>query len=218
MGILDDWFKAKKEQKARAESKNPGAPAGDPRIPPGQVKTEKWPVLHTGMVPHAAQSFDPAAWDLRVFGEVDRPLILSWAEFNALPRITDRSDFHCVTRWSRLDNTWEGVSLAEIMTRARVRKSARHVIFHGELGYTANITIEDARAPGVLLATHHDGAPLTPEHGGPLRSIVPHLYAWKSAKWLRGIEFSNVDKPGYWEVRGYSNTADPFKEQRYSDD
>ena len=214
MGILDDWFKARRQKAARAKSGVPGAPVGEERTPPGQVLTEKWPVLHTGPVP----AFDPARWDLQVTGEVDRPLKLSWDEVAALPKFKDRSDFHCVTRWSRLDNDWEGVAMAEVIARAGVRASARHVIFHCEHGYTTNITIGDARAPGVLLATHWDGAPLAPEHGGPLRSIVPHLYAWKSAKWLRRIEFSATDQPGYWEVRGYSNTADPWKEQRYTHD
>ncbi len=184
------------------------------RIPPNQSQTKKWPVLHAGEVP----KFDPARWDLRVYGAVDRPLRFTWAEFGALPRVKDRSDFHCVTRWSRLDNDWEGVALAEIMARAGVHPSSRHVIFHGENDYSANITIDDARAPGVLLATHWSGAPLEPEHGGPLRALVPHLYAWKSTKWLRGVEFSAIDKPGFWEVRGYSNFADPWKDQRYTSD
>lgn len=214
MGILDDWLKAKKQQQARAKAGNPGAAPGDDRIPSGQVETKKWPVLHAGHVPE----LDPKTWDLRVFGDVERPLRFTWDEWSALPRFTDKSDFHCVTRWSRLDNTWQGVSMAEIMARAGVRDRVRHVIFHSEGGYTTNITIEDARRPGVLFATHHDGVPLTAEHGGPLRSIVPHLYAWKSAKWLRGVEFSKEDKPGYWETRGYSNAADPWKEQRYSSD
>jgi DMSO/TMAO reductase YedYZ molybdopterin-dependent catalytic subunit len=213
MGILEDWFRAKKQKAALARSGNPGAAPGDARLPPGQVETGKWPVLHTGPVPR----FDPAAWTLRVFGEVDRPLTLSWGEFQDLPRVRSRSDFHCVTRWSRFDNEWEGVALDEIMRRVGVRDSARHVIFHAEHGYTANITIEDARRPGVLLATHHGGAPLAPEHGGPLRAIVPHLYAWKSAKWLRGVEFTTTDRPGYWETRGYSNTADPWKEERFAE-
>jgi DMSO/TMAO reductase YedYZ molybdopterin-dependent catalytic subunit len=214
MGILDDWFKAKKEKAARARSGNPGAPPGGDRIPPGQVQTEKFPVLHTGPIPE----FDPAKWELRVFGAVDRPLRFTWDEWAAIPRVASRSDFHCVTRWSRLDNAWEGVALEELLRRAGVRRGARHVIFHGAWDYTANVTLEDARRDGVLLATHHDGAPLTPEHGGPLRSVVPHLYAWKSTKWLRAVELSAVDKPGYWEVRGYANRGDPWKEERYSDD
>ena len=214
MGILDDWMKAKKQKQARAGSGNPGAPPGDARLPPGQVETKKWPVLHTGAVP----PFDPATWDLRVTGEVERPLRFTWDEWAALPRAVDTSDFHCVTRWSRYDNRWEGVPFAEIERRAGVREAARFVIFHCDGDYTTNIRIEDARAAGVLFATHHDGAPLAPEHGGPLRAVVPHLYAWKSGKWLRGIEFSTVDEPGFWETRGYHNVADPWREQRFDSD
>jgi DMSO/TMAO reductase YedYZ molybdopterin-dependent catalytic subunit len=214
MGLFDDFLKARRQKQALGARGNPGAAAGHPRLPPGQVETKKWPVLHVGPVPR----FDEASWDFRVFGEVDSPLRLSWRDFAALPRVRTRSDFHCVTRWSRLENEWEGVPFSEIERRAGIRPEARFVIFHCEGGYTANIRIEDARREGVILAVRHDGSPLSPEHGGPLRAIVPHLYGWKSAKWLRGVEFRREDAPGYWETRGYHNIADPWKEQRFSGD
>ncbi len=213
MGILDDW-KAKKQKAALERTRNPGAGPGHGRLPPGQVETKKWPVLHVGSPPR----FEPATWDLRVFGAVEAPLWLGWEELRALPMVEATSDFHCVTRWSRYDNRWRGVSWAEVEGRVRPRPSARFVIFHADGGYTTNIALEDARREGVLLALEHDGAPLAPEHGGPLRAVVPHLYGWKSAKWLRGIELSATDKPGYWETRGYHNRADPWLEQRFSED
>lgn len=185
----------------------------DERVPPGQTETKKWPVLHTGPVPR----FEPATWDLRIFGEVERPLRLTWPEWLALPRVRCTADFHCVTTWSRLDNEWEGVAFAEIERRAGTRASARHVVFHGEHGYTANVRIEDARAPDVLLAIAHDGAPLAPEHGYPLRLVVPHLYAWKSVKWVRGLEFLAQEAAGFWERNGYHIYGDPWKEQRYDE-
>ena len=182
------------------------------RLPPGQSLTLKWPVLHYGSVPR----FDPATWDLRVYGLVELPLALSWAEFNGLPRFEHTSDFHCVTRWSRFDNHWSGVRLREILRRVVPLPPARFVLVHAEQGFTANVPLADLDREEVLLATHHDGQPLSAEHGFPLRLIVPHLYGWKSVKWVRSLEFLDHDVAGFWERNGYHMYGDPFKEQRYS--
>jgi len=181
------------------------------RLPPRQALTLKWPVLHYGSIP----DFDAASWTFHVWEAVEKPLRLSWSEFNALPKIRTSSDFHCVTRWSRFDNTWDGVGFGVIMNLARPLPSARFVMVHAEQGYTANVPLEDLKHDGVLLATHHDGQPLTPEHGYPLRLIVPHLYGWKSVKWVRGFEFMEHDAPGFWEQNGYHMRGDPWKEQRF---
>jgi DMSO/TMAO reductase YedYZ molybdopterin-dependent catalytic subunit len=182
------------------------------RIPPGQYKTEKFPVLHYGSVPKT----DLAKWDFRVFGEVDAPFTLTWDQFKALPRKSVHTDIHCVTRWSKLDTRWEGVAFSHIAEVARPTAAARYVILHSEGGFTANIPIETAMRPDCLLAWSYDGQPLTAEHGHPLRAIVPGTYFWKSAKWLRGVEFSAEDRPGFWERNGYHNDADPWREERYS--
>ncbi|HZQ92124.1 MAG TPA: sulfite oxidase-like oxidoreductase [Terriglobales bacterium] len=184
------------------------------RLPPNQALTLKWPVLHYGSVPH----FDPARWDLKLFGAVESPLRFTWDEFNRLPRVRVTSDFHCVTRWSRFDNHWEGVAFRELLKRMKPKPGAKYVLIHGEQGYTANVPLADLDRDNVLLATHHDGSPLTAEHGGPLRLIVPHLYAWKSVKWLRGFEFQEQEHAGFWERNGYHIYGDPFKEQRFDTD
>jgi DMSO/TMAO reductase YedYZ molybdopterin-dependent catalytic subunit len=181
-------------------------------LPPGQSLTLKWPVLHYGTVP----SFDPAKWDFRIYGQVDSALTLNWREFSAMPRIRRTSDFHCVTRWSRFDNRWEGVAFRELLARVRPRPEAAYVLIHAEQGFTANVPLADLDREEVLLATHHDGEPLSAEHGYPLRLIVPHLYAWKSVKWVRGLEFLDHDEPGFWEQNGYHMYGDPWKEQRFS--
>lgn len=181
------------------------------RLPPGQALTLKWPVLHYGSVPR----FDVERWDFQVYGRVENPLKLSWKEFNALPRVHRTSDFHCVTRWSRFDNRWDGVALQEILRRVHPGANASHVLIHGEQGFTANVPLADLDREEVLLATHHDGEPLSLDHGYPLRLIVPHLYAWKSVKWLRGLEFLDHDAPGFWEQNGYHMYGDPFLEQRF---
>ncbi len=182
------------------------------RLPPGQSLTLKWPVLHYGSVPR----FDPERWDFRVYGQVETPLTLSWKEFNALPKFEHTSDIHCVTRWSRFDNRWSGVAFREILRRARPLPAATYVLVHAEQGYTANVPLADLDQDEVLLATHHDGEPLSGDHGYPLRLIVPHLYAWKSVKWVRGLEFLDRDAPGFWEQNGYHMYGDPWKEQRFS--
>ncbi len=180
-------------------------------LPPGQSLTLKWPVLHYGSVPR----FDPETWDFRVYGLVDSQLTLSWKAFNAFPRIQRTSDFHCVTRWSRFDNRWNGVAVRELLARVRPKPEAAYVLVHAEQGFTANVPLADLDREEVLLATHHDGEPLTGEHGYPLRLIVPHLYAWKSVKWVRGLEFLDHDTPGFWEQNGYHMRGDPWQEQRF---
>ena len=183
------------------------------RIPPGQSRTRKWPVLDASGPPR----IDLAQWSLRVSGLVANPLELTWAEFNGLPRVRIFSDFHCVTRWSRLGNLWEGVSLRELGQRAGIRPEARYVLAHGyDRGFTTNLPLADILTPDSLLATHHDGEPISPEHGGPARLIVPHLYAWKSAKWVCELEFLAQDQAGFWEVNGYHMRGDPWQEERHS--
>ncbi len=184
------------------------------RVPPGQVLTKnaKWPVLHTGLVP----DYDLRVWDFRTWGAVERPLTLSWAEFGALPRIAVRADMHCVTGWTRLDLSWEGVSFRTIVERTRPRPEGKHVMAHGDYGYTTNVPLEVLLDADVLLATHESGKPLPSEHGAPLRLVVPKRYAWKSAKWLRGLEFLEQDRRGFWERSGYHNNAEPFAEERFS--
>ena len=184
------------------------------RLPPGQALTLKWPVLHYGSIPR----FDPARWDFQVCGLVEAPLRFSWAEFNALPRTGVTSDFHCVTRWSRFDNHWEGVAFRELLGRVKLQPRAAYVLVGAEQGFTANVPLADLDRDNVLFATHHDGAPLAPDHGYPLRLIVPHLYAWKSVKWVRGIEFLDHDVPGFWEQNGYHMYGNPWKEQRFDTD
>jgi DMSO/TMAO reductase YedYZ molybdopterin-dependent catalytic subunit len=189
------------------------------RLPPGQSLTLKWPVLHAGDVPH----FDPQTWDFRVGGLVEAPLSLTYAEFQALPRVEVVSDFHCVTRWSTFDNRWEGVAIREILSRVRPRPEATHVMVLGHrgetrYGYATNLPRADLDRPDVLLAFRNRGEDLTPEHGWPLRLIVPHLYAWKSAKWVRGLIFMDADQAGYWEKLGYHMRGDPFREERHRSD
>ena len=199
-------FRSKAEKKVVELGYDPA------RLPPGQYLTEKWPVLHAGDVTRYA---DLDAWSLRVFGEVENELELSWEQFSALPRASKVQDIHCVTRWSRFDAPFEGVHWSELATLARPRPTARFAIAHAEAGFTSNVPLSFLADPSALLATHADGAPLTPEHGYPLRLVIPGKYFWKSAKWLRGIELSSADKPGFWERYGYHNDADPWREERY---
>jgi DMSO/TMAO reductase YedYZ molybdopterin-dependent catalytic subunit len=182
------------------------------RLPAGQSLTLKWPVLHAGSVPR----FDPAKWDFRIFGLVEEPVRFTWGEFNRLPHSEVLADFHCVTRWSRFDNRWEGVPASEVLGRARLRPGARFALIHAEQGFTANLPLEDLLRPTSIFALRHDGQPLSAEHGYPLRLVVPHLYGWKSVKWVRGVELLERDAAGFWESNGYHMYGDPFKEQRYS--
>jgi DMSO/TMAO reductase YedYZ molybdopterin-dependent catalytic subunit len=192
--------------------KRGGSDDVDGRVPPNQRLTRGWPVLHASPVP----KFNPAVWTFRMWGEVESEFDIPWDEFRALPPLTLTSDFHCVTGWSKLDNTWEGVAFRDLAARAKPKPTATHVLIHAEYGYTANLPIDAVMDDDVLFAWSHDGEPLEPEHGGPLRLVVPKLYAWKSAKWVRGVRFLDHDERGYWEVRGYHNRADPFREERYS--
>lgn len=185
------------------------------RIPPGQVRTRKWPVLHYGTVPRVSKE----DWRLEITGLVERPLSFTWEEFRNLPRVRVFADFHCVTRWSRLGNVWEGVSTREIMERAGLQPEARFALPLGyDGGWTTNLPLMHFLAEDALFADTHDGAPLDPDHGGPVRLIVPQLYAWKSAKWVRGVELSAADQPGYWEQGGYHDRGDPWTEERFRDD
>jgi DMSO/TMAO reductase YedYZ molybdopterin-dependent catalytic subunit len=181
------------------------------RVPPGQYLTEKWPVLHYGTVP----GFDPKRWDFRIWGRVENEVRLTWEEFQKLDQTLVQADMHCVTTWSRLDQKWEGIPFKRILELAKPLPDAKFVISHCEQGFTANVPIEATEDDDVLIALRANGADLTPEHGYPARLVIPKLYAWKSAKWLRGIEFSATDKPGFWERNGYNNNGDPWKEQRY---
>ncbi len=210
-----------KEQAAEAPS-----PAGLPpdvivspdtrraeRIPPGQSRTRKWPVLDASGPP----AIDMAKWRLRIAGLVGEPAEWNWEGFQALPRVRVFSDFHCVTRWSRLGNLWEGVSVRELLRRAGgARSEARFALAYGyDRGWTTNLPIEHLLAEDCLVADLHDGEPITPEHGGPARLIVPGLYAWKSAKWLAGVELLAEDRPGFWEANGYHMRGDPWTEERF---
>ncbi len=185
--------------------------ASPDRLPPGQIVTRKWPVLHFGTVP----TVDVAAWRFDVTGAVHQPLSLSWDDVQALPRQETACDIHCVTRWSRYDNIFEGVPVSALLQRARPLEGARYVLVHAEHGFTTNLPLTDLDRPANLLAVAHNGEALTAEHGGPVRLLVPHLYFWKSAKWVRGFELLEEDYPGFWEQNGYHMRGDPWAEQRY---
>jgi DMSO/TMAO reductase YedYZ molybdopterin-dependent catalytic subunit len=181
------------------------------RLPPGQYLTEKWPVLHAGSVP----CVDLATWDFRVFGEVESPIRLTWEEFKALPSREIMVDIHCVTRWSRFDTSFRGVHWSDVAKVVRPKPSARFVVAHAEQGFTANVPLEALEDENALIAYEADGEPLSPDHGWPVRLVVPSRYFWKSAKWLRGLELRATDEPGFWERYGYHNDADYWQEERY---
>jgi DMSO/TMAO reductase YedYZ molybdopterin-dependent catalytic subunit len=181
------------------------------RVPPGQFITPRWPVLHRGQIP----PFDPASWDFRVWGLVEIPKVWTWDAFQELPKGNVSGDLHCVTRWSSLEHDWAGVRPRDVLGLVGVALSARYVLLHGDGGYAANLPIDVLLGDDVIFATHHAGEPLTPEHGAPLRAVAPGRYAWKSVKWLRGIEVLAEDRPGFWEEYGYSNSADPWREERF---
>jgi DMSO/TMAO reductase YedYZ molybdopterin-dependent catalytic subunit len=184
------------------------------RVPPGQSLTLKWPVLHEGNVPRV----DLRTWDFRVDGLVERPVRLNWEEFNRLPRTEIQCDMHCVTRWSRFDNRFEGILFTEVMKLVMPKPEARFAIVRGENEYMTNLPLEDLMKPSTIFAFKHDGEPLSAEHGYPVRLIVPHLYLWKSVKWVRGFELVDHDIPGFWEENGYHMRGDPWKEQRFDTD
>jgi DMSO/TMAO reductase YedYZ molybdopterin-dependent catalytic subunit len=212
MFSLEGPDRRKEEQRVRSEG----------RLPPGQSLTLKFPVLHYGPVPH----FNPAAWDLRVWGEVEEQKTWSWDEFNKLPRTKVEMDIHCVTRWSKFDTIWEGVSVKTMVNEGliRVKPSATHVMQHAEYGFTVNVPLQVVLQDNFLMATHFNGEPISPDHGYPLRGVVGNIpgyedlitpYFWKGAKWLRGLEFMSHDKRGFWEQAGYHNRADVWKEERF---
>jgi DMSO/TMAO reductase YedYZ molybdopterin-dependent catalytic subunit len=197
--------------RSRAERKVAEAGYNPERLPPGQYLTDKWPVLHAGAVP----TVDLKTWDFRVFGEVENPIRLTWEELQALPAREITIDIHCVTRWSRFDTGFRGVHWSELAKLVRPRPSAHYVVAHAEQGFTSNVSLEAIEDENALVAWEADGEPLSPDHGWPLRLVVPSRYFWKSAKWLRGLELLNHDEPGFWERYGYHNEADYWKEERY---
>jgi DMSO/TMAO reductase YedYZ molybdopterin-dependent catalytic subunit len=198
--------------RSKAEKKVIDAGYDPARLPPGQYLTEKWPVLHAGSIPDTQLE----TWDFRVWGEVEHELRLDWQQFTSLPTVEMTQDIHCVTRWSKFDMSFKGVAWRELEALVVPRPSAQYAIACAEQEFTANVPIEFLRDEGALLAYEANGEPLAPEHGWPLRLVIPGKYFWKSAKWLRGIELSASDKPGFWERYGYHNDADPFEEQRYA--
>jgi DMSO/TMAO reductase YedYZ molybdopterin-dependent catalytic subunit len=198
-------FRSKAEQKVAEKGYDPA------RLPPGQYLTEKWPVLHAGSVPRT----DLATWDFTVFGEVEEPLRLDWEQLQELPSTEVTTDIHCVTRWSRFDTSFRGVHWSTLAELVKPTASAHFVVAHAEQGFTSNVPLEAIEAEDALIAYEADGEPLTPDHGWPLRLLVPSRYFWKSAKWLRGLELRAADQPGFWERYGYHNEADYWQEQRY---
>jgi len=207
-----NWENPLKRVERLKRVKNVPEPSKDERVPPGQFVTEKFPVLHYGSVPVYEGL---ANWDLRVFGLVEEPLRLNWDELLKLPAKTQTVDIHCVTRWSKLDTTWTGVPWRELVKRVRIKPEATHVMAHCEFGFTANIGLDVLDDDDTLLAYLYDGQPLAPDHGYPLRLLVPKKYFWKSAKWLRGIEFMDSDRAGFWERNGYHMEGDPWREERF---
>jgi DMSO/TMAO reductase YedYZ molybdopterin-dependent catalytic subunit len=198
-------FRSKAEKKLVEKGLDPA------RLPPGQYLTEKWPVLHAGTMPRT----DLATWDFKVFGQVEQPVTISYDELQALPQTEITADIHCVTRWSRFDTSFKGVHWRELAQRVRPKDTARFVLAHAEQGFTSNVPLRALEDENALIAWEADGEPLEPEHGWPLRLVVPSRYFWKSAKWLRGLELLSSDQPGFWERYGYHNDADYWKEERY---
>ena len=211
--MFDSYFRRKEtEQRVASEG----------RLPPGQSLTQKFPVLHYGPIPR----FNPATWDFRVWGEVEQEKRWTWDEFNQLPRTRLDMDVHCVTRWSKFDTVWEGVSVRTLVDQGliKLKPTAKHVMQHAEYGFTVNVSLEVALADNFLLATHFNGEPISPDHGYPLRGVVGYIkgrselmtpYFWKGAKWLRSLEFMAQDRLGFWEQAGYHNEADVWKEERF---
>ncbi|MEY3806714.1 MAG: hypothetical protein RIR69_1526 [Actinomycetota bacterium] len=181
------------------------------RLPPGQYLTDRFPVLHVGDVPTYAEG----EWNLTIGGLVDKPYVLTFDELTALPSHTITTDIHCVTKWSKFDTQWRGVRVRDLLETAGVHAGASHIMGHAEYGYSANLPFEDATRDDSLVVWEYDGEPIEPIHGGPVRLLIPHLYFWKSPKWLRGLEVLDQDKPGFWERNGYHMYGDPFLEQRH---
>ncbi|MBP1992258.1 sulfite oxidase-like oxidoreductase [Paenibacillus eucommiae] len=207
--------KAERLKKAKALPVKEADQHLEGRLPPGQFATERFPILHEGDVPE----YDIEKWELRVFGEVEEAKTFSFAELMALPQTRINCDIHCVTRWSKFDTVWEGVLFRDFLSAAGIhydKESIRYVMFHADSDYETNVPLDDLLQDNILLAHTYNGKPLTDKHGWPLRLVIPHLYFWKSAKWLTGIEFMKEDRPGFWERNGFHNYADPFREQRFS--
>ncbi len=195
----------------RKELQNRGIDSS--RLPPGQYFTDRFPVLHVGDIPDHR---DLSTWTLGITGLVETPLLLSWQDVLERPAVTVETDIHCVTKWSKFDTHWTGISIPGLLDEAGTKPSATHVMFHSDHGYTTNLPLADVTAPHTALLTYQfEGEALAPEHGYPLRSFVPHLYLWKSAKWIRSIELMDADRPGFWERNGYHMYGDPFREQRF---
>ena len=224
---LDKIVEARLKLKARFEEKMKDTPSvsdpkpmgtgeinrhGMPQLPVGQIKTVKWPVLDLGFKPDVST----LQWKLIVDGEVENPVELSWKDFMNLPQTEDVSDFHCVTTWSRVDVPWTGVRFADLAALVIPKPAATHVLCHAYDKYTTNLSLEEALKDDVLLVHTADKKPLERDHGGPVRMITPQLYAWKGSKWIKRIEFLPQNKLGFWELRGYSNTAYPWRNDRYS--
>ncbi len=184
------------------------------RLPPGQYLTDRFPVLHAGDVPDYA----PGQWTLRVHGAAERPFTIDWDELIKMPSATITTDIHCVTKWSKFDTSWTGVRVNDLLERAGVKAEATHVLAHAEFGYSANMPLADATGDKALVAYRFDGKDIEPVHGGPVRLLIPHLYFWKSPKWVREIELRTGDQPGFWEQNGYHMYGDPFRQQRYTND
>ena len=184
------------------------------RLPPGQYTTDRFPVLHVGDIP----DYESGQWDLTIHGLVDTPFTIGFDELVAMESITPTFDIHCVTKWSKFDTAWTGVRVRDLLERAGVRPAATHVMEHAEFGYTTNVPLADITTDDAIIAFAYDGKPIEPEHGGPVRVVVPHLYFWKSAKWVRSLELLAADSPGFWEQNGYHMYGDPFREQRFTND
>jgi len=212
--VKDHYIAAKQRwaEKQKAAGVQARAVASQDRLPPGQRLTAGFPVLDLGIQPEIALE----AWALALDGEVENPVTLDWAAFHALPQVTDVSDFHCVTTWTKYDCRWDGVAFTTLYELVRPRPSAQFVYFTSYDGYSTNVPLEKCLDDDVLVATRFAGAAVTREHGGPARVIIPKLYAWKGAKFIKGIHFLPEDRLGFWEERGYSNSADPWKEERYA--
>jgi DMSO/TMAO reductase YedYZ molybdopterin-dependent catalytic subunit len=221
LGRIKDKLIASKEKTARERRLQSASAGGQPpdasgagardRLPPGQRRVDKWPVLDLGVTP----KLDLADWRLTVDGLVDAPAAWGWQDFLALPQVDVAADIHCVTAWSLYDSVWGGVATREILERVRPGAEARFVLFRSYDGYTTNVPLSRFAEADALIAHRWNGQPIGPEHGGPARVVIPSLYFWKSAKWMRRITFAAEDQPGYWEVRGYYNDADPWREERY---
>ena len=199
-------------EKQIARGVRPLDTASSSRLPPGQTLTTGFPVLDLGIQPEIPLS----AWKLTLGGLAENPVALDWAAFNALPQVEDTSDFHCVTTWSKYDCRWSGVAFTTLYELARPAARARFVYFTGYDGYSTNVPFKDLTAGKAMVALQYEGRPISPDHGGPARLLVPHLYFWKSAKWINALQFTEKDTAGFWELRGYHIYGDPFKEQRYS--